>query len=92
MGGGEGVVSWSMMVGIGDVGSGGVVVTGFGMVESEHAVSAMVRVRNIQGVFFNVENLLRSLTRRARSGWNMIASVTPSSAAARSLHATSILS
>ena len=68
VGGGEGVVSWSMMVGIGDVGSGGVVVTGFGMVESEHAVSAMVRVRNIQGVFFNVKNLIRSLIRRARSG------------------------
>jgi len=55
--GGVGVFSRSMIVGIGDVGSGGVVVTGLGMVEPEHAVSAMVRVRYIQEDSFNVENL-----------------------------------
>jgi hypothetical protein len=57
-----------MIVGIGDVGSGGVVAAGLGMVEPEHAVSAIVRVRYIQEDFFNVESLMRSLTRRARSG------------------------
>ena len=65
MGGGVGVFSWSKIVGIGDVGSDGVVVVGLGMVELEHAVSAMVRMRYIQEDFFNVENLMRSLTRRA---------------------------
>jgi len=57
-----------MIVGIGDVGSGGVVIAGLGMVGLEHAVSAMVRVRYIQEDFFNVENLVRSLARITRSG------------------------
>ena len=52
-----------MIVGVGDVGSGGDVVTGLCMVDPEHAVSAMVRVIYIQEDFFNVENLMGSLTR-----------------------------
>jgi len=43
-----------MVVGIGDVGSGGVVVARLDMVEPEHAVSAMVRVRYIQEDFISI--------------------------------------